>query len=299
MKKLTLILLFTSALLQGSAQEATCHLLFQFAGEDEYQKEKAFVNDVLSEYTFDSEEQKNAAINEALKFYAENKEAILMDLKIEETNQLFSEIMDIKAAKREAMWTNVLNGTVAGLQTLSTQQGNTQTYTAPTNSYSTQSATNTNTYTAPTTRQTTTTYQQINPAVQQEVARLRNLARNTSDPQKAQAYLLEAERIEREGKLPTSTSVSTQNESVVTGAALINGTLVAVQLKVVNNKVTAIKLSNPRPDLNELSSWYPIGNVTVQATSFQYDGEISKSYSRKFLYTLPVANGGSTTIFFN
>lgn len=297
MKKLTLILLFTSTLLEGSAQEATFHLVYQYNGVQEPNKERDFVADVLSEYTFTSEEQKNAAINEALKFYSEHKEEILMDMKIEETDQLFSEMLGYKSAKRSAMWTNALNATVAGLQTLATQQGNGQTSTTPTTSYTPQSTTGGNTYTAPTTRQSYIV-RQTDPAVQQEVTRLRNLARNTTDPQKAQAYLLEAERIEREGKLPTSTSAPTTNESVVTGTALINGEMVPVQLKVANNAVTAIKLSNPRPDLNGSSSWYPIGNVTIQTTSFQYDGEMSKSYSRKFLYTLPAANGGSTTIYF-
>lgn len=298
MKKLTLTLLLAFAFLQGSAQEATCHLFFQFLGEDEFKKEKEFVNDVLSEYTFTSEEKKNAAIQEALNFYAENKEAILMDMKIEETNLLFSEMLGIKAAKRDAMWNNVLSGTLAGMQTLAAQQEERKNYTAPANTYSTQSTTNTTSYSAPATKQSTATYQRTNPAVQQEVARLKNLARNTSDPQKARAYLLEAERIEREGKVPTSTSAPAANESVMTGTALINGTMVPVQLKVANNRLTAIKLSNPRPDLNGLTSWYPINNFTVQSTSYQYDGEISKSYSRKFIYTLPVANGGSTTIYF-
>ena len=298
MKKLTLTLLLAFTILQGNAQEATCHLLYEFLGRNEHEKELSFVQDMISEYSFNSEEEKEIAIKEALKLYAENKEQILMEAKIQETTQLFREMKAIKAEKRDAFWSNALNGTAQALNQYATQQGSGQTYTAPTNPYSTQSTTNTTSYSAPATRQSTATYQQTNSAVQQEVTRLRNLAKNTSDPQKARAYLLEADRIEREGKLPTSTSAPATNESVVTGTALINGTMVPVQLKVANNRVTAIKLSNPRPDLNGLSSWYPINNVTVQATSYQYDGEMSKSYSRKFIYTLPVANGGSTTIYF-
>lgn len=298
MKKLTLTLLLVFTFLQSNAQEATCHLLYEFLGRNEHEKELSFVQDMISELSFNSEEEKEIAIKEALKLYAENKEQILMEAKIQETTQLFREMKAIKAEKRDAFWSNALNGTAQALNQYATQQGSGQTYTAPTNTYSTQSTTNTTSYSAPATRQSTATYQQTNSAVQQEVTRLRNLAKNTSDPQKARAYLLEADRIEREGKLPTSTSAPATNESVVTGTALINGTMVPVQLKVANNRVTAIKLSNPRPDLNGLSSWYPINNVTVQATSYQYDGEMSKSYSRKFIYTLPVANGGSTTIYF-
>lgn len=272
-KTYLLLLLLSTASLKGFAQESQNDLLFRFLGTSEEQV------------------------------------AMTQDERIEETKSLYARIKEIKAAKKANLMNGLAAGLVIGASAVATgieagrqQQAANEAARAEQKARDEQriAAARSSTTSASSTRasSTTTTH---NAQAQAEAQRLRQMAKNTSDPNQANAYLLEAERIERTGTVPTQQSSANARESITQGATNINGTMVAVQLKVIYGsgtpKVTSIKLNNPRPDLNGSSSWYPVSGVTVQGTQFQYDGNISKDYSYKFLWTY--LNNGTITIYFN
>lgn len=283
MKKIYLLLLLSAASLSGFAQESQSDLLFRFLGSSEEQV------------------------------------AMTQDERIEETKVLYAKIQEIKAQKKAKL----MNGMAAGLAigasavAIGIEAGKQQKAAneaaraeerardeqriaaARARQQSSGNATPAQQQSSyNTTRANTSTN---NTAAQAEAQRLRQLAKNTSDYNLASAYLLEAEQIERTGVVRTQQSSANARESITNGATNINGTMVAVQLKVIYGSgtpiVTSIKLNNPRPDLNGTSSWYPVSGVTVQGTQFQYDGNISKDYSYKFMWTY--LNNGTITIYFN
>ncbi len=275
-KNYLLLLLLSAASLRGFAQESQSDLLFRFLGTAETQ-------------AYSSQEER-----------------------IEETKSLYARVKEIKAEKKAKLFNGLATGITLGATAIATGiQASNEQKAANEAARAEQRAREEqriaaaraqqqgNSY-ANTTRANITTSAN-NAQAQTEAQRLRQMAKNTSDPSQASAYLLEAERIERSGTVTTQQSSANVRESITNGATNINGTMVAVQLKVVYGsgtpKVTSIKLNNPRPDLNGSSSWHPVSGVTVQRTQFQYDGNLSKDYSYKFFWTY--LNNGTITIYFN
>lgn len=274
-KTYLLLLLLSAASLKGFAQESQSDLLFRFLGT--------------------SEEQ----------------ETMTQDERIEETKGLYARIKEIKAAKKANLMNGLAAGLVIGASAVATgieagkqQKAANEATRAEERARDEQriAAVRAQQQGSSNTNATRANIATNNAQAQAEAQRLRQMAKNTSDPNMASAYLREAEQIERTG-IVTTTQQSSANarESITNGATNINGTMVAVQLKVIYGsgtpKVTSIKLNNPRPDLNGSSSWYPVSGVTVQGTQFQYDGNMSKDYSYKFLWTY--LNNGTITIYFN
>lgn len=149
------------------------------------------------------------------------------------------------------------------------------------------------------------TFNQTNSEAKQVAAQYRQMAKRTTDAITAEAYMRQADEIERTGVVPKTTNSSNNKETVVRGSTSVNGVMATVTLKVIYNYqgvyplVSALQVNTPvvqGSNAITTSSW-EYHNEIAQLTDTRYDGEMARNYKYKYTYK-PTFAQSTITVYF-
>lgn len=315
-KRLLTVCLLISSLL-CNAQEEQGPLLFRFIGIPENYLQSEFIRKALETANSQNKDEELIAFNEAYKFYEAHEDEILQNLQIEETKKYYLRTKELKAAKRMSIFSAIAEGvSSAAIGAADAVQANKaaraaakaeqQMSSAERLAYYQNKNANTSSNLKSTQNQVqSNTFNQTNSEAKQVAAQYRQMAKRTTDAITAEAYMRQADEIERTGVVPKTTNSSNNKETVVRGSTSVNGVMATVTLKVIYNYqgvyplVSALQVNTPvvqGSNAITTSSW-EYHNEIAQLTDTRYDGEMARNYKYKYTYK-PTFAQSTITVYF-